>query len=84
MFIIDPTEEQINSFDADKKEYDDLRQQKRIFKTIRPNPGHKFEFLEDGQKRTILLTNDYLARALKDTGVESGNKFLNLMSNATR
>ena len=84
LFIIDPTEEQINSFDADKKEYDDLRQQKRIFKTIRPNPGHKFEFLEDGQKRTILLTNDYLARALKDTGVESGNKFLNLMSNATR
>ena len=84
LFIIDPTEEQINSFDADKKEYDDLRQQKRVFKTIRPNPGHKFEFLEDGQKRTILLTNDYLARALKDTGVESGNKFLNLMSNATR
>ena len=84
LFIINPTEEQINSFDADKKEYDDLRQQKRIFKTTRPNPGHKFEFLEDGQKRTILLTNDYLARALKDTGVESGNKFLNLMSNATR
>ena len=84
LFVIDPTEEQINSFDADKKEYDDLIQQKRIFKTTKPSPGHKFEFRENGEKRTILLTNDYLARALKDTGVESGNKWLNMMSNATR
>ena len=84
LFVINPTEEQINSFDADQKEYDDLRKQKQIFKTTKPSPGHKFEFRENGEKRIILLTNDYLARALKDTGVEAGNKFLRIMSNATR
>ena len=84
LFIANPTEEQLASFETDKEAYDKLIKQRFIFKNTKPNPGEKFEFLENGEKRTILLTNEYLARAFNNHGVEAGSKIMQMLGNVTR
>jgi hypothetical protein len=84
LFIANPTEEQLAAFETDKEAYDKLIKQRFIFKNTKPNPGEKFEFLENGEKRTILLTNEYLARAFNNHGVEAGSKIMQMLGNVTR
>ena len=84
LFIINPTQEQLQTFETDKESYDNFIKQKLRFKSTRPNPGEKFEFLENGEKRTILLTNEYLARGLNNHGVETGSKIMQMLGGITR
>ena len=84
LFILNPTDEQLAQFETDKEAYDKLIKQRFIFKNTKPNPGEKFEFLENGETKTILLTNEYLARAFNNHGVEAGNKIMQMLGNVTR